>query len=206
MNTNQPVMPEAKRAYRQGARARNAEQTAERIVAAFARRMEADWFDQITLEQIARDAGVTVPTIIRRFGSKEGLLKPTWAQMEIDILKRRQLPVGDPVKAVRALVDDYEEIGDFIIRALAQEERYPLFKPLNDIGRVHHRGWVESVFARWLSDLPAAERKRRHDALVVATDIYVWKLVRRDMGRSVQHLKTLLLETIGGLIGESFVP
>jgi AcrR family transcriptional regulator len=205
MNTNQPV-PEAKRAYRQDARAKAAEQTAERIVAAFAKRMATDWFDQITLDEIARDAGVTVPTIIRRFGSKEGLLKPTWAMMEIEVNKRRHMPVGDPVKAVRAIVDDYEEIGDFVIRALAQEERYPLFKPLNDIGRAHHHGWVESVFARWLNDLPPAERKRRHDALIVATDIYVWKLVRRDMGRSVQHLKTLLLETIGGLIGESFVP
>jgi len=126
--------------------------------------------------------------------------------MEIDILKRRKMPKGDPVAAIRVLAQDYEEVGDMIVRALAQEALYPQFKLLNDRGRAHHRGWVGDVFERWLDPLPAVERKRRHDALVMATDIYVWQVVRRDMGRSVQHLKFLMLETVGGLIGERFVP
>ena len=63
------------RTYRQTARAKAAEETGIRIVEAFMARMEDCWFEEIRLEDVASDAGVTVQTVIRRFGGKDGLLE-----------------------------------------------------------------------------------------------------------------------------------
>lgn len=199
-------LPLAKRAYRQGARAAAAEQNGTRIIEAFQRRMREDWFEQITLDEIATEAEVTVPTIIRRFGSKEGLLQAAWELFSDDVQARRASSPGDVAGAVRAVVEDYEIMGDLIVRALAQEERFPSLKAANNGGRAGHRAWVERCFSPWLDNLATTARRRRVDALVAATDVYVWKLVRRDMGRSAQHLKAVMVTLIEGVIGNRMKP
>lgn len=185
-----------RRPYRQTARAAAAEATAQRIVEAFRRRLERLWFEDIRLEDIAQDAGVTVQTIIRRFGGKEGLLDPTIDAIERDVMSARDAPPGDAVAAVRVVVRDYEADGEVYMRALAQEDRYPAMRRMTDTGRAGHRGWVERVFAPELAGLPHDTARRRLDALVVATDVYVWKLIRRDMGRSVAELEDHMLRLI----------
>lgn len=199
-------MPDAadapsKRGYKQGARARSAEQTAERILDSFAHRIRDDWFDQVTLDQIARDAGVTVPTVVRRFGSKEGLLDAVQKRLATEITERRRIAPGDIAHALAILMEDYEATGDLVMRVLAQEERHAPFKSMADIGRVFHRNWLSSVFAPWLEGLPDAARQARLDALVVASDIYVWKLARRDMGRSRAETLTLFHTLVEAIIG-----
>ena len=190
-----------RRPYRQTARALAAEQNGTRIVDAFERRLREGWFDQITLEQVAQDAGVTVQTIIRRFGGKDGLLEAAWQRLDEEIQERRRAPAGDVRGAVRVIVADYEQIGDLVMRALAQEERHPAFKATNDIGRAHHRDWIEEAFAPWLIGLPREARRRRVDALVAATDLYLWKLFRRDMGRPARHVESVMLDLVKGVIG-----
>jgi len=190
-----------RRPYRQTARALATEQNGARIVDAFEQHIREGWFDQITLEQVALDAGVTVQTIIRRFGGKDGLLEAAWRRLEEEIRERRRAPAGDVRSAVRVIVEDYEHVGDLVMRALAQEERHPAFKAANDIGRAHHRGWIEEAFAPWLIGLPREARQRRVDALVAATDVYLWKLMRRDMGRPARHVESVVLDLVRGVIG-----
>mgnify|MGYP002623025517 CR=1 FL=1 len=190
-----------KRRYRQSARAEAAEQTAQRILDAFKARIADDWYDQITLEQIAREADVTVPTILRRFGSKEKLMEEAFVGLSDEILQRRAVTPGDSAGVARVIVDDYEAVGDLVMRALAQEERHPAIKAINDHGRRFHRSWVETAFAPQLKGLAPADRRHRLDALVAATDLYVWKLVRRDMGRSAQHVRAVMLQLIAGALG-----
>ena len=61
------------RPYRMKARAQAAEATAQAIIAA-ARVLFAERpYDQVSLPAIAQGAGVTVQTVLRRFGSKEEL-------------------------------------------------------------------------------------------------------------------------------------
>jgi AcrR family transcriptional regulator len=190
-----------RRPYRQTARALATEQTGARILDAFERRIHEAWFDEITLEQVAQDAGVTVQTVIRRFGGKDGLLEAAWRRLEEEIRERRRAPAGDVRSAVRAIVRDYEHVGDLVMRALAQEERHPALKATNDIGRAHHRGWIEEAFAPWLTGLPREARQRRVDALVAATDLYLWKLVRRDMARPARQVEAVMMDLIRGVIG-----
>jgi hypothetical protein len=96
----------------------------------------------------------------------------------------RTAPAGDPPRAIRALYDQYERRGDANIRLLGKEDTDPHVKRLMERGRAVHREWVEQVFAPALDACPAAERDGLLDLLIVATDVYTWKLLRRDRGLS----------------------
>lgn len=166
------------------ARAASAEQTRQRIldaaVALLCRRLRSD----IRLKDVATGAGVTEPTVLRVFGSKEQLFGAA-----LDALieqMREQLGAaepGDVAAAVRTWFDHYETFGDAVVNSLA-EEHDPAVGPIVRIGRERHRERVESVLAPQLERLGGRERTRVVDALVCASDVYTWKLLRRDMARS----------------------
>ena len=61
------------RAYRMVARAEAAEATARAIIAAARRLFSELPYDEVSLPAVAAAAGVTVQTLLRRFGSKDGL-------------------------------------------------------------------------------------------------------------------------------------
>jgi len=194
-------IPTPRRAYRQTSRAAAAEATGERILAAFRNRLEQGWLEEIRLEDVARDAGVTVQTVIRRFGGKDGLLEVAAQRVGEAVELRREVAPGQVPPAVAAVIRDYETSGDLIMRMLAQEDRHPAMRRITDIGRASHRRWIASVFSPWLERADESRREPMLDALVVATDLYVWKLVRRDMGRSTDALVRLMLQMIAAALG-----
>lgn len=189
-----------RRRYRQTARAEMAEITGRRILEAFNGRLLSGWFDEIRLEDVAADAGVTVQTVIRRFGGKDGLLEAAADQLNREVQGRRAVAPGDLAGVAQALMDDYEQAGDLVMRSLAQEDRHPAMRRMTDFGRAFHRAWVQAAFAPWLQDLPPAAARRRTDALVVATDVYLWKLLRRDMGRPLSDYRRLLEQLIAAAL------
>jgi AcrR family transcriptional regulator len=175
----------AARRYTQTARAQSAEATAQRILDAFLERLMTDWFDEITLDRVAADAGVTVQTVLRRFDGKEGLLANAVKVLALQIRARRgAAAAGDIGSLVDGVIDDYEATGDAVIRLLALEPRHPALKEVLDFGRSEHRDWSSTAFGEALGKLNPAVRNRAIDALIVNTDVYTWKLLRRDMGRS----------------------
>lgn len=190
-----------RRAYRQSARAQAAEANAARILDAFAGQLRARWFDEIRLEEVAREAGVTVQTVIRRFGGKEGLLEATTERFGAQVRRRREVAAGDAEGAVTSLVLDYEQAGDLVLRMLAQEDRHPTIRTMTDVGRASHRQWIGQAFAPWLQKMDADTGRRAADALVVAGDVYIWKLIRRDMKRPVNEYRDLLERLCAAAVG-----
>lgn len=181
-----------KRAYNQGRRAEAAEATAERIVEAFSKRLAEAWFDEIRLDDVAADAGVTVQTVLRRFGSKDGLLEAACERLGQEIRARRTTPPGEARAAVHAVVVDYESAADLVLRVLAQEDRYPPLRRMADVGRAGHRAWLAHAFAPWLDE----RHPERLDALVILMDVYVWKLIRRDMGQPPEALEAFIVKQL----------
>src|SRR6185369_16296693 len=108
-------MKTATRGYHQTARAESAEATGRHIVDAFVDRLMNHWFDEITLDIVAEDAGVTVQTVVRRFGSKEGLLSSAAEVIGTQVSAQRSAPPGDVDKLVDHLLGDYEKTGDAVI-------------------------------------------------------------------------------------------
>jgi AcrR family transcriptional regulator len=190
-----------KRTYRQSSRALAAEATGERILDAFVDHLRLRWFDEIRLEEVAREAGVTIQTVLRRFGSKEGLLDAMHQRLGGEIRRRREVEAGDAAGAIASIIEDYEEIGDLVVRTLAQEDRYAAVKAMTDIGRSMHREWTGKAFEPWLDGMSPDARRRATDALVVAADIYVWKLVRKDMKRPVAEYQALIENLCAAAVG-----
>ncbi len=106
---------------------------------------------------------------------------------------------GEHDGAIATLVADYEREGDMILRTLAVEERVPVVRPMLALGRQGHQDWVEHVFGAALEGLDGVERKRRLAQLVVVTDVYAWKLLRRDKGLSRSQSITAMRELVAAL-------
>jgi AcrR family transcriptional regulator len=184
------------RSYNQTGRAEAAAATGRRILDAFLKHLKETWYDEITLERIAEDAGVTVQTVIRRFGSKAGLLAEAIVAIKLQAKQRRAAESGNLDQLVKHLVHGYEATGDSVIRLLALEERHPVLHEQMELGRGWHRTWVRKAFAAELDKLRPKERESALDALVIATDVYTWKLLRRDMARSIKATEATLRKII----------
>jgi AcrR family transcriptional regulator len=179
------------------ARAEAAAATQERMLAAAWRHFAERPFEQVRLAEVAAEAGVTVQTLHARFGTKDDVFVAAWHRKMAPVgAQRDTAPVGDVRAAVRVLYDSYEQDGDAALRLLAQEERIPAVKEMADSGRAWHRGWVQRTFAPLLYGLSGAERERRLVALVVATDLLVWKLLRREMGLGRRTAEQIVTEMV----------
>jgi AcrR family transcriptional regulator len=177
--TNRPQ----KRPYRMTARADAAAATRERLLAAAWEHFGSRPYEEVRLQDIARDAGVTVQTVYLRFGSKDELLSAAyrwWGAQEI--AARDAAQGGDVAEAVTILFAHYEAHGLAILRMLSQEDRLPAVRHLMDAGRDYHRQWAESTFGPCLRGLRGRRRERRLIGIIAATDVLVWKLLRVDMG------------------------
>jgi len=66
---------------------------------------------------------------------------------------------------------------------------------------VGHRQWVQRQFAPQMAKLDAKGRRSLIDQLVCAGDVYAWKLLRRDMGRSRTETESTILATVHAIVG-----
>jgi AcrR family transcriptional regulator len=181
----------AQRAYSMELRAAAAEATRERILETAGEAFLEHWYDDVTIASVARRAGVSGQTVLNHFHSKEKLFTATHQRMGEELVERRYRPdPGDVRGAVEALVEDYEITGDAVIRFLALEEKVPSLGPVLAAGRVGHREWVETMF-RAPELVPE---------LVVATDAYTWKLLRRDQGLSRDETVASILKIVQALL------
>lgn len=149
-------------------------------------------YDDLTLDRIAGEAATTRQTVLRHFGSKEGLVLAAaeWFSARIDAAT--EVDPGDIDGAVAAIVFQYEAMGDANVRLLEIEERLPQAHELLERGRAQHRRWVERSFAPFLDALALAGRRHLADALYVVTDVSTWKVLRRDLGRTTDHTRAVL--------------
>lgn len=190
-----------KRAYRQIARAASAQDTGEAILRSFRARLQRQWYDEISLDDVAEDAGTTRQTVIRRFGGKAGLLAAFTRGIANEIEAQRPAdPTDDIAAAVAVLVAEYEINGDMVLRFLALEGRIPELDPVLAAGRSSHRRWVETSFAPLLVAFDATERAERLSHLLVATDVWTWFLLRRTQGRSVAETQESMTAMISRLL------
>ncbi|HEX6335963.1 MAG TPA: helix-turn-helix domain-containing protein, partial [Jiangellaceae bacterium] len=170
-------------------------ETGERILRAVLDLHLERFHDQITLEDVADRAGVTVQTVLRRFGSKDALVAAAAEHARADVRNQRfAAPVGDIPAAVENLLDHYEATGTTALRLLAQEDRVPQLKEIADRGREVHYEWVEHAFAPLLDRRNGRSRLRAQ--LIAITDVYTWKLLHHDLGLDRAETERALIEMI----------
>ena len=166
------------RKYTMGARAEAAEETRHRIVGALIRLAGERPFAEISLDDIAGEAEVSVQTVLRRFGSRDALFAEAMDAAMGNVAEERRTPPGDVDAALRTVVDHYETRGRTALLMLAQEGHDDVARKATDLGKAMHRDWVRDAFPG------VTEDEESLDLLVVATDVYTWKLLRLDRGLS----------------------
>ncbi|HEX6665216.1 MAG TPA: helix-turn-helix domain-containing protein [Solirubrobacterales bacterium] len=189
-----------KRQYRMAARAEAKAATRLRILDAAESCADELPAEEVTLTVVAKRAGVSVQTILRHFGSSENLFLTTVIHMGMKMGGDRDVEASwGTERIVAVLVDHYERFGDRVLWGLAQEHRHAQIKQLTDLGRVLHAKWCEDAFAPALKGLRGTRRKRLVAQLVAATDIYVWKVLRRDRELSPAQVKLAIVELLAPL-------
>ena len=192
-------MKSSRRPYTMRARAEAVEATRDRIARAAMARFLAQLYDDVKIADVAADADVSAQTVLNHFESKEGLFTAAAATFSADLAGgREQDPPRDAPAAVASLMDQYERSGDGNVRLAILDERIPAVKAALDEGRGHHQALLAEVFAGELPAAPA-ERRRALAALHAATDVYTWKLLRRDLGLgrdATQQVMTRMVEAI----------
>ena len=184
------------RSYDMTMRARRAAETSERIAAVAEHLFASNPIGEVTLDAIAAEADVSVQTVLRHYDSRDGCIEAVRDRVLKRIDKQRgQTPPGDVDAALSGLLLHYEAEGPLILNLLARETVDPVAGKAVQEGRTYHRNWVKRCFGPHLNTPDSTII----DALVAATDIYVWKLLRRDLNRSkteTLHVMSRLVEAL----------
>jgi len=189
------------RSYTMTSRADAVASTKERIATAALELLMDRRFDDVTLTDIAAAAGVSHQTVLNHFESKEGV---AFAAADLVVAStneaRSGVAPGDTVGAMRRLVADYEQIGDANTRWAMDVEHLGSLAPLIEQARHSHRAWLEAAFEPYL---PADGKARRRvvNALHAATDVYTWKLLRRDLGITRAETERTMVHLVDGALG-----
>jgi AraC-like DNA-binding protein len=194
-------MKSSARSYDNSTRAKKADQTRRTII----RATEALWkklpIHDITLEQVARESNVTVRTIIRKFGTKERLFEACITEETPAFLKGRQVSTpGDVGEALRNLLNSYEEMGEAGIRTIYAENELEIARKIGELGRKEHRQWCVDVFGPYLPSKNSTSYETKLIAFIAATEIYLWKLMRHDLGLSKAKTYEIFKTLVEGLI------
>ncbi|GAB3879798.1 TetR/AcrR family transcriptional regulator [Terrabacter terrigena] len=191
---------DTKRKYTMGARAEAVEETGRRVVHALVSLAGERPFAEISLHDIAAGAGVSVQTVLRRFGSRDALFAVAMETAMSTVEEERRTPSGDAGAAVRTVVDHYEQRGRASLLLLAQEGHDQVAQKAAQLGKEMHRRWVRDAFS------PATDDEVVLDLLVVATDVYTWKLLRLDRGHDRALTERRMRVLVGAVVASGAAP
>lgn len=184
------------RSYNQTQRTETTERRRRAILDAAQELFRDEEMFELPLEEVARRAGCSTRTVVRQFGSKEGLMVAAIADAEGAVVESRGAPPGDVAAAIGKLVAHYEETGDRVIGWLVLADRYPLVRQVTESGMRMHEEWVKAVFAPDLAPLQRGERRRRRAVLAAVTDVYMWQLLRRRQGLGREASAAAILDLV----------
>lgn len=192
-----------RRPYKKVARERSEQRTRDALLDAADEELYNDRLQRTSLDELSRKAGVTKQTLLRHFGSKDGLIEAAIRRTSELVRKERaRAPVGDVPGAVENLMDHYERWGSLVMRVLAEEHRIPLVRKMTDRGRQVHYDWVDYAFGPQLADLDEQARLRRRAALIVLCDVHTWWLFSHDLGLERSEISAILTDLIERLLAE----
>jgi AcrR family transcriptional regulator len=191
------------RGYTKVARAEAEERTRTALLDAADEAFLSGPWEKASLEAIAGAAGVAKQTLLRHFGSKDGLLEKALLRAFAEVEEQRfGGPTDTIADAVENLLDHYETRGG---RAM-QSSNLSVEGPLADVGRrarEFHYDWVDHAFGKWLAAAKPEERGRLRAALIAVCDVQSWWILSHDLGLPRREVRETLVLTMTRLLGEN---
>jgi AcrR family transcriptional regulator len=156
-------------------------------------------FDDVTLARVAEEAGVSLKTVTRQFGTKEELIRSTMTMARGVEEGRRVVRPGDLGAVVEILSGRYDEMAGTIYRMGEAELRWPWLSEWIQMARESHLAWLEAAFAPWMPPDDAV-RGRRVACLFVATEVRSWWTLRNRLGHSRESAADVMRATLEALV------
>jgi AcrR family transcriptional regulator len=191
-----------RRPYKKVAREQAQQRTREALLdAAEAELYDDSRWQQTSLQALSAKAGVTKQTLLRHFGSKDGLLLHALMRGASQVLEQRwSAQPGDLGIAVENLLEHYEEWGERSLRIGAwQRGGAPLAK-LSQAARQVHYDWVDYAFGPQLQALDPPIRAQRRAALIALCDVQTWWILSHDLDLERTDVKATLIDAIERLL------
>ena len=159
-------------------------------------------YDDVSLNEIARAAGVSHQTVLNHCESKAGVLMAAGELFSEEIRNLEvDAVVGDVTSVVRTTCIRYEVLGDANARWAAMSTRAPEVAEGLARGRSGFQSWLEEMLGDLMpSDADPAERRRVLLGLHAALDVCTWKLLRRDLGLSQDQTEAQLTDLVLGVL------
>ncbi len=191
------------RPYRQRARAAAADDRTDRIMRAADELFREMPFEQLTLAAVAERAGVGLQTLIRRVGTKDGLVRAAIEHMAPQLQRwRGEIPPPDPARVAAIVCEQYRQTGDGLDRMIRQEDSSPALGEAVRAGRTAHAAWVSQVFDDAIAAVGPGEREGLRARLIAVTGVELYLVLSRDCGldadRTRQAVTALLRDTLAG--------
>ncbi len=155
-------------------------------------------FSDVTLQGVADEAGVSLRTVSRHFGSKEELLRQGMAEARGVEEANREVPVGDIDAVCAVLADRYDQMDEAIYRMGDMELTYDWLSDWVQMARTSHLEWLAHAFSPWLPP-HGREREDRLMCLFGATEIRSWWVLRRRFGYSVERASAVMKQQLEAL-------
>jgi AcrR family transcriptional regulator len=179
------------------------QRTRDALIDAASNAFFSDSWPQSSLESLSAKAGVTKQTLLRHFGSKEGLLMQALMRGAAQIREQRWgARPGDVSSAVENLLDHYDAWGERSMRVSSWQRGPAMLAVLSQGARQVHYEWVDHAFAPWLEQLDGEQRTNRRAALIALCDVQTWWILSHDLklARSQVH------RTLTDLIERALAP
>jgi AcrR family transcriptional regulator len=186
-------------------RAASAQRTRAAILEATEQLFTARAFDEVTIADVARAAGVSQQTVVNHFGSKERLVLVGMQERVAPRIEAQRAKVrpGRLDSVVQIVVEDYEATGRNTIRLLAAAERFDTMAEIARYGRDFHHGWVRHALGPQLERLDEQTREETAHLLAVVLDVRTWSQLRLDDERSVEETKRDLRRMLEALLRDA---
>ena len=195
---------EKKRTYRMSERAEQVARNDQKILDATSDLWLEVSLPELTLEKVAQNSGVTVRTILRKFGSREGLIKACIENSGLELSRKRmEVTPGDLTGILDILLEEYEAMGNALIRTLTVEYDFPSTKELLVNARSIHRDWCAYAFAPFLPSNKSEDYETVLSAFIAVTEFYLWKLLRKDLGKSPEECRQVFRLMLDSLVSKS---
>ncbi len=159
-------------------------------------------YDDVSLNEIARAAGVSHQTILNHCENKAGVLLAAGELFseEIRDLEADAIP-GDVASVVHTTCVRYEVLGDANARWAAMATRAPEVADGLARGRLGFQAWLEEMLGDLMPDGDDPDERRRVLlGLHAALDVFAWKLLRRDLGLSQEQTEAQLTDLVLGVL------
>ena len=159
-------------------------------------------YDDVSLNEIARAAGVSHQTVLNHCENKAGVLLAAGELFSEEIRDLEADAVaGDVTSVVHTTCVRYEALGDANARWAAMGTRAPEVAEGLARGRLGFQAWLAEMLGDQLpGDDDPDERRRVLLGLHAALDVFTWKLLRRDLGLSQEQTETQLTDLVLGVL------